>query len=124
MPAGLRRWLKLNIMEIETIDPVLCGMEDVGHNVKEVVTLPAGLTKWLHVNQHKIKRNNKTGVRDPVLTVKTYKSNTYGHAARVHGFSTITYSHDRPLKCGARVWVKTTAMVEVYIYGNKRNRNR
>ena len=28
----------------------------------------------IHVNQHKIKSNQKTGAREPVLTVETYKS--------------------------------------------------
>jgi hypothetical protein len=31
----------------------------------------------IHVNQHVIKSNRKNEVEDPVLTVKTYKSNTY-----------------------------------------------
>ena len=30
----------------------------------------------IHVNQHVIRQNGKTGERNPVLTVKTYKSNT------------------------------------------------
>ena len=33
----------------------------------------------IHVNQHVVKRNAKTGEREPVLTCKTSKSNTYGH---------------------------------------------
>lgn len=33
----------------------------------------------VHVNQHIIKSNHKTGEREPVLTIKTHKSNTYAH---------------------------------------------
>ena len=33
----------------------------------------------IHVNQHVIKANAKTGARDPVLTVKTHNTNTYAH---------------------------------------------
>ena len=33
----------------------------------------------VHVNQHVIKKNDKTGEREPVLTCKTYKDNTYAH---------------------------------------------
>lgn len=33
----------------------------------------------VHVNQHNVRHNAKTGDTLPVLTVKTYKSNTYAH---------------------------------------------
>ena len=39
----------------------------------------------IHVNQHKIKRNAKTGEREPVLTCKTYKSNDYAHEVMIDG---------------------------------------
>ena len=61
----------------------------------------------IHVNQHIIKRNQKTGEREPTLTVKTYKSNTYCHEVEIKGPSKIIYSPDKPLSCGARVWVET-----------------
>lgn len=67
----------------------------------------------IHVNQHVIRRNAKTGSADPVLTVKTYKGNTYAHEVKVNGPSRIVYSPDKPLSCGARVWIETTAGVEV-----------
>ena len=65
----------------------------------------------IHVNQHKIKRNAKTGERQSVLTVKTYKSNTYCHEAVIDGPSKVVYSPDKPLPCGARVWVETNSNV-------------
>ena len=37
------------------------------------------MKKRIHVNQHVIKRNTKTGEREPVITCKTYKENKYGH---------------------------------------------
>ena len=67
----------------------------------------------IHVNQHVIKDNAKTGNNNPVLTVKTYKSNTYAHEVRVLGESRIIYSPDKPLSCGAKVWMETEAKVEV-----------
>jgi hypothetical protein len=48
-----------------------------------------------------------------VLTVKTYKSNTYAHEVRILGESKIVYSADKPLSCGAKVWIETEAQVEV-----------
>jgi hypothetical protein len=67
----------------------------------------------IHVNQHVIKKNVREGTNDPVLTVKTYKSNTYAHEVLVKGESRLVYSADKPLSCGARVWLETEAEVEV-----------
>jgi len=69
--------------------------------------------KRIHVNQHKIKSNKKYNRKDPVLTVKTSKSNTYGHEVVIHGPSKVIYSPNKPLSCGARVWIETEADVNV-----------
>ena len=68
----------------------------------------------IHVNQHVIKRNTKTGERKPVLTCKTYKGNNYAHEAVILGPCKVIYRPDKPLSCGARVWIETTSEV---IYG-------
>ena len=65
----------------------------------------------VHVNQHKKKANAKTGSNDPVLTVKTYKSNQYARSVRINGPSDVIYSPDKPLSCGARVWIETKSEV-------------
>jgi hypothetical protein len=65
----------------------------------------------IHVNQHVIKANAKSGESNPVLTVKNYKSNTYCHSVTINGPSKVVYSHDKPLSCGARVWIETSAEV-------------
>jgi hypothetical protein len=67
----------------------------------------------IHVNQHVIKKNRTTGSNDPVLTVKTYKSNMYAHRVKIHGDSEIVYSPEKPLSCGAHVWIETNSEVEV-----------
>ena len=67
----------------------------------------------IHVNQHVIKKNAKEGPNDHVLTVKTYKDNRYAHEVSIKGASKIVYSADKPLSCGARVWIETEAEVEV-----------
>ena len=61
----------------------------------------------IHVNQHVIKANRKNGVEDPVLTVKTYKENRYAHEVEINGPSKIVYAADKPLSCGAHVWIET-----------------
>ena len=65
------------------------------------------MKKRIHVNQHIIRKNHKTGEREPVLTVKTYKDNTYCHEVLVDGPCKVIYSPDKPLSCGARVWIET-----------------
>lgn len=65
----------------------------------------------IHVNQHVIRRNGKTGNREPVLTVKRGRTNTYATAVDVLGPCRVVYSPDCPLKCGARVWLETDAEI-------------
>ena len=67
----------------------------------------------IHVNQHVVRDNNKTGDRNPVLTVKTYKSNTYAYEVEIKGPSRVIYSPDKPLSCGARVWIETESEVVI-----------
>jgi len=68
----------------------------------------------IHVNQHVIKSNRKEGKNDPVLTVKTYKNNIYAHDVEICGPSRVVYSPDKPLSCGAHVWIETTSEVKVH----------
>jgi hypothetical protein len=67
----------------------------------------------IHVNQHAIRRNIKAEVKEPVLTVKTYKSNVYAHEVDIKGPSRLVYSPDKALSCGARVWLETESEVEI-----------
>lgn len=67
----------------------------------------------IHVNQHIIKKNAKTGANDPVITVKNYKQNRYGSEVTINGESKVIYSPDKPLRCGAKVWIETEAEVDV-----------
>ena len=68
----------------------------------------------IHVNQHVIKANNKNKENNPVLTVKTYKDNRYAHDVIIKGSSRVVYSPDKPLSCGAHVWIETESEVEIY----------
>jgi len=75
--------------------------------------------KRIHINQSKIRSNKRHGTKDPAITVKTYKKNTqtvvisneYAHEVKILGDSKIIYSPDKPLPCGARVWIETDAEV-------------
>ena len=69
------------------------------------------MKKRIHINQHIIKRNSKTGERNPVITVKTYQSNRYAQQVTIKGDSKVIYSPDKPLSCGAKVWIETDSEV-------------
>ena len=69
------------------------------------------MKKRIHINQHKIRSNKKNGTKEPVITVKTSKSNNYAHEVEIQGPSKVIYSPDKPLPCGARVWIETEEKV-------------
>ena len=61
----------------------------------------------IHINQHVIKSNLKHSLKEPPITVKTYKSNDYYSEVLINGPVKVIYSPDKPLSCGARVWIET-----------------
>ena len=66
----------------------------------------------IHVNQHVIRANIKSDQQEPPLTVKTYKDNTYASEAVIYDkdgevAAKVIYSPEKPLSCGARVWIET-----------------
>lgn len=68
------------------------------------------MKKRIHINQHNIRANAKGGDL-PVITVKTYKENHKVNCVEIQGPSTLIYSPDKPLACGAKVWIETEAVV-------------
>ena len=71
------------------------------------------MIKRIHVNMHKIRFNKKHGTNDPVLTVKTGRSNRYAHNVEILGPSKVIYRPEQPLSCGARVWIETDSEVKI-----------
>ena len=69
--------------------------------------------KRIHVNMHKVRANKKHGTNEPVLTIKEGKSNTYCHEVDILGPSKLVYRPDKPLSCGARVWIETDAEIKI-----------
>lgn len=66
----------------------------------------------IHINQHHIRHNIKCSPQErlPVITCKTYKDNHYYNKVDiVHNgivVAKVVYSPDKPLSCGARVWIE------------------
>ena len=75
---------------------------------KTTMTLRAGIIKRIHVNQFDIRRGEPTPLR-----VKVSSGNYVCHSVEIHGPSTVVYRPEKPLSCGAKCWVETTAEVEV-----------
>ena len=69
------------------------------------------MKKKIHINQHKIRSNKKNNTEEPVITVKTSKSNNYAKQVEIIGKSKLIYSPNKPLSCGARVWIETEEKV-------------
>ena len=65
------------------------------------------MIKKIHINQHIIRSNKKNNTSEPVITVKTAKNNYYADEVEIKGKCTVRYSPDKPLSCGARVWIET-----------------
>lgn len=71
---------------------------------------------YITINKHKILGNLKHGKNDPPIRVARTKSAKpiYGHGVQVHGPVEILYMPDEPLKCGARVYLRTKAEVTIW----------
>ena len=69
----------------------------------------------IHVNKHVIRSNAKSGEREPPITIKTYRDNVRAHGASIvvggEVVARVIYSPDKPLSCGATVWIETDAEV-------------
>lgn len=60
------------------------------------------------MNQHNIRKNLKEGNEDlPVLSVKVGKQNLKGYEVKVAGPSVVVYRPEKPMSCGAKVWIET-----------------
>lgn len=75
--------------------------------------LMEGRIKRIHINQHNIRHNAKSKWSKPVITVKTSANNHKGFRAQIGDKTTLIYSPDKPLACGAKVWIETTEKVIV-----------
>lgn len=75
--------------------------------------LQKGYIKRIHVNQHIIKANKKTGANDPVLTIKTTKDNIKANHIMIGENVRLCYSPDSPLACGATIWIETTEEINI-----------
>ncbi|MBE9212977.1 helix-turn-helix domain-containing protein [Plectonema cf. radiosum LEGE 06105] len=70
-------------------------------------------TTRIHVNRHRIQQNLKQQNLVPVITVKHRGQNIYGFSVKINGPCEVVYRPEKPLSCGAVLWVETHSSVEV-----------
>ena len=71
------------------------------------------MKKRIHINMHKIRANKKHATKEPVITVKTSKTNTYGHEVEILGESKVVYSQTNLCHVVLGVWIETDAEVKI-----------
>ena len=81
--------------------------------LKPVSEMGTPMKKRIHINQHNIRHNLKHSDYKPVVTVKTYKENIKCMGVKILGECEVIYSPDKPLSCGAKVWLETNAPIEI-----------
>lgn len=75
--------------------------------------VPKGTIKRIHVDKHVIAFNRKHGSNEPAITVQLSKGSIKAYGVDIKGPSQVIYRPHKPLSCGARLWIETTAEVAV-----------
>lgn len=65
----------------------------------------------IHVNRAVIAKNAKDGGNRPVFTTKRLGKTVYSRGVKINGEVRLIQS-DKPLSCGARVWIETFDDIE------------
>jgi hypothetical protein len=60
----------------------------------------------VHVNQHVIRANKMKGENGPPLRIIRGSKSEPAYEVELIGRARVVYSPDKPLKCGARVWIE------------------
>jgi hypothetical protein len=61
---------------------------------------------FIHIRQDRLRHNRKHGTDNPVVTIRSGNRLTYCHEATIEGICRIVYQPDRPLSCGATLWLE------------------
>ncbi len=64
------------------------------------------MTVQVHVNVHIIRANAKHGKTDAPITIRRGKTIERAHEVELVGPCRVVYRPDKPLKCGAKVWIE------------------
>lgn len=67
------------------------------------------MTRFIVVNRHRVKANDRLGKRDPVFRVSRgrWGKPRYQKSVTIPARSRLVYCPEDPLPCGAKVWIET-----------------
>ena len=71
------------------------------------------MKKYIHINRNIIQQNEKHGRELPVCRVQEGSKARYGSAVEIHGPSRMVYKPDKPLSCGAKLWIETDSEISI-----------
>jgi len=74
-----------------------------------MIILHKGTIKRLHVDKRVIMSNLKHGTDNPPITIQTSKGSIKCREIDILGDSKFIYRPEKPLNCGARLWIETKA---------------
>jgi hypothetical protein len=70
------------------------------------------MKKRIYINKHKIKKNEKSKTSsESVITVFFGKKRLHTNEVVIDGPCKVVYSPDKPMSCGASVWIETESHV-------------
>jgi hypothetical protein len=68
----------------------------------------------VYINRHVVAANQKSGEhRPPIIILHSKGRRTYALCVELIGTARVIYSPDKPLSCGARVWIECDDAVAV-----------
>ena len=70
-----------------------------------------GNIKRIHVKRHASKRNAKNDTQEPICSIKNRGKTIKGYRVVFEGPAIMT--QNKPLGCGARVWIETRSRIVV-----------
>jgi hypothetical protein len=71
------------------------------------------VTKFIHVNVNVIRHNKKYNNTLPACRVQEGSKTRYGREINILGPSKMVYRPEKPLNCGAKLWIETEGEIEV-----------
>ena len=74
--------------------------------------IPANRIKRIHVNQKNLRSNSKDDGNRPLITIQTSDGPLYADHVDILGPSALVARPDKPLSCGARIWIETRSLVD------------
>lgn len=75
--------------------------------------LEKGPIKRIHVNQHNLRQRISGNGTDPCYTIKHKGITFWAYQVEIMGPSSLIESINKPLGCGARLWIETNAELRI-----------